>query len=141
VTVKVCVGVVASAQSMLIEKSIWSLLPFPHPPAPESQLMMVSELVETGSLSTAVFQGSEAWKSPPTALKPAQVGPEPDVVEALLEAPLLSLLWPMMLLLDGLVFVEPCVVPAWVDDPVLAFDPLRVLEAPVPPSPLVAPDD
>jgi hypothetical protein len=48
-----------------MDVSIWNLLPLPHPPADDSQLMIVLDCEETGSVSTAVFQGSLAWKMLP----------------------------------------------------------------------------
>jgi len=48
-----------------MEVSIWNTLPLPHPPFADSQLMIVPDCEATGSASTAVFQGSVAWKMLP----------------------------------------------------------------------------
>jgi hypothetical protein len=51
-----------------MEVSIWNTLLFPHPPFADSQPMIVLDCEETGSASTAVFQGSLAWKMLPVTV-------------------------------------------------------------------------
>jgi hypothetical protein len=48
-----------------MEVSIWKRLPLPHPPFADSQLMIVLDCEETGSVSTGVFHGSLVWKMLP----------------------------------------------------------------------------